>query len=411
MSDFGAPQSRNEAILQNILGAENELPDPQSNIEKLLQAILYEDETIVDFEPASRAELLLYAILTNGEYTAEPQSRNEAILKAILTRGEYDALPQSRIEELLQDWLDQRHVYTKTVSGPVAHVTDAIAAPAVDVTVQIVPYQSGTGDPSPENIRPISGWTGANVYHSGADTSDYDTYPVTWQSEAGTVYGGTLDVTTGKLTAEYRLVTFDGTEEWFAQGTRSYYYTYVGPYNSCINDVGVCSHLRERSDINNGNTIKGFRIYNRSVIGVNNATVLFRFDSTKQQTLEQFKTYLAEQYAAETPVQVAYKLSPDYCTEYQLTPTEIELFLGDNNVWADTGDTSLTYKGTEPPAASLSTAGLHGLQQLGGFSMPDVIRPDSEIETDEGPEEAEETEAETEAETEENEPEGNDDER
>lgn len=37
---FDAPQSRNEAILQNILGAENELGDPQSRIEELLQEIL-----------------------------------------------------------------------------------------------------------------------------------------------------------------------------------------------------------------------------------------------------------------------------------------------------------------------------------------------------------------------------------
>lgn len=37
---FDAPQSRNEEILQNILGAENELGDPQSRIEELLQEIL-----------------------------------------------------------------------------------------------------------------------------------------------------------------------------------------------------------------------------------------------------------------------------------------------------------------------------------------------------------------------------------
>lgn len=37
---FDTPQSRNEAILQNILGAENELGEPQSRIEELLQQIL-----------------------------------------------------------------------------------------------------------------------------------------------------------------------------------------------------------------------------------------------------------------------------------------------------------------------------------------------------------------------------------
>lgn len=37
---FDEPQSRNEAILQNMLGAENVLPEPQSRIEELLQMIL-----------------------------------------------------------------------------------------------------------------------------------------------------------------------------------------------------------------------------------------------------------------------------------------------------------------------------------------------------------------------------------
>lgn len=39
---FDAPQSRNEAILQNMLGAENELGEPQSRIEELLMELLEE---------------------------------------------------------------------------------------------------------------------------------------------------------------------------------------------------------------------------------------------------------------------------------------------------------------------------------------------------------------------------------
>ena len=40
MGKYGNPQSRNEAILQNILGEENELLPPESRIEELLQDIL-----------------------------------------------------------------------------------------------------------------------------------------------------------------------------------------------------------------------------------------------------------------------------------------------------------------------------------------------------------------------------------
>ncbi len=42
MNDFASPQSRNEAILQNILGANNELLPPESRIETLLQLLLQE---------------------------------------------------------------------------------------------------------------------------------------------------------------------------------------------------------------------------------------------------------------------------------------------------------------------------------------------------------------------------------
>lgn len=43
---FPAPQSRNEAILQNMLGAKNELPEPMSRIEVLLIAVLEKMEDL-----------------------------------------------------------------------------------------------------------------------------------------------------------------------------------------------------------------------------------------------------------------------------------------------------------------------------------------------------------------------------
>lgn len=52
MPDYGRPQSRNEAILQNMLGASNQLTEPQSRVEYLLQQILlqegHEEKTIED---------------------------------------------------------------------------------------------------------------------------------------------------------------------------------------------------------------------------------------------------------------------------------------------------------------------------------------------------------------------------
>ena len=94
---------------------------------------------------------------------------------------------------------------TDTVSGAVASFADGgDSLPVKDLTIGIEPVQSGSGDPSPTNIRPISGWTRANINANGT------TYPITFPTEAGTVYGGTLDVTTGVLTVDKNIITLRG---------------------------------------------------------------------------------------------------------------------------------------------------------------------------------------------------------
>lgn len=53
MADFEKPESRNEAILQNVLGAENELGDPLSRIEALLMQLLETVKTIEGWQEAA----------------------------------------------------------------------------------------------------------------------------------------------------------------------------------------------------------------------------------------------------------------------------------------------------------------------------------------------------------------------
>ena len=54
-----------------------------------------------------------------------------------------------------------------TATGnPVTFLTD-LAKPLKSLVANFLPIQSGTGDPSPTNIRPITGWTGLNVWHGG----------------------------------------------------------------------------------------------------------------------------------------------------------------------------------------------------------------------------------------------------
>lgn len=59
---------------------------------------------------------------------------------------------------------------TDTASGAVASFSDgADGIPVVDLTVQIAPQQSGSGEPSPENVRPLGGWTGLRLSRSGVN--------------------------------------------------------------------------------------------------------------------------------------------------------------------------------------------------------------------------------------------------
>jgi len=62
-SEFGDPESRNEAILQNILGGENSLLYPTSRIETLLLAMLYKDN--IDASSNANIAAALEVIKTN----------------------------------------------------------------------------------------------------------------------------------------------------------------------------------------------------------------------------------------------------------------------------------------------------------------------------------------------------------
>ena len=163
--DFDTPLSRNEAILQNILGADNVLVAPQSRIEAILQAIL--NDSSYDADALSRMEELLLAIKDGGTWDKTPISRNEEILVAKLNGETYDKAPQSRIEELLIEWCNAPVWVEKTVSGSIVTITDAIAAAVIDLKVAVNAVQQGSGTPSPDNVRPIVGVSEVNVSHLG----------------------------------------------------------------------------------------------------------------------------------------------------------------------------------------------------------------------------------------------------
>ena len=64
-------------------------------------------------------------------------------------------------------------VVEDTATGnPLNFLTD-LAKPLKSLVANFLPVQTGSGDPSPDNVRPITGWTGVNVFHAGKNLADF----------------------------------------------------------------------------------------------------------------------------------------------------------------------------------------------------------------------------------------------
>lgn len=72
----------------------------------------------------------------------------------------------------------QPHIAEAT-GNPIAFQTD-VPANLKECEVAFSPVQAGSGDPSPENVRAISGWTGVNLWRTGKNLLN----PVWWDDVA-----------------------------------------------------------------------------------------------------------------------------------------------------------------------------------------------------------------------------------
>lgn len=204
----------------------------------------------------------------------------------------------------------------------VASVDDAIAENIVKLIVDIDPIQEGTGDPAPDNVRAITGWTGANIYQSGANISNPSIIPITFPAAAGTVYGGYLTFNengSGKLTVNRAFVS-----KLWSELTSPTVYTnttrklYTKPAGNSGNT--------ERETISNiGKDVGGTSEDFPHITTYSNGTNIYVFmpNGTPESTVIELC------YLIGTPVEI------------ELTPTQITMLAGINNIWANTGNINL----------------------------------------------------------------------
>lgn len=432
---FGTGDARRLATADDI---EQEI---ETSTESIADALVqrFEDEVADDLEAAQTAA-------TNASESAQAASAS--------------AEEAAESVESITDALTSAF-YTGEISGSIASFADgAENIPMKSVVVDIEPVQSGTGDPSPDNVRPISGWTGVkvtrcgkNLYNSfsqsisgngitftanddgtitvdgtatanasktldiqhlkagsyivngcpvGGSSSQYElrvivnnaivacdygsgvglildedsdvllrvyiyngvtvssqifkpmirrasdtdstyepyqgeTYDIVFPSEAGTVYGGMLDVNTGELTVNWTKIDL-GTLAWnnadpvletgFA-GRANVTGRKFGMDSDGI--IGFCDSYKFWG--NSSTSIISRSIQNEQfAYQITNAFIWVRDDSCT--TVQELKAKLSGVY-------LVYEMKTPQT--YHFTPTEIATLLGENNVWADTGDIDVAY--------------------------------------------------------------------
>jgi hypothetical protein len=132
-----------------------------------------------------------------------------------------------------------------------------------------------------------------------------------------TIYGGEVDAVTGEGQETWKLVTLDGTEKWSTWGLNANNPAATGFYTYDINDYdrinvkGICSHLPATAkDVWGGRNVGiGFATVGMSYYFMYCVPNSLLPDISAGHEVASLKAYLAAQYAAGTPVQIAYKLA------------------------------------------------------------------------------------------------------
>lgn len=147
-------------------------------------------------------------LIINGEKHPLDPAVDALTKRANIVQGKFSALDAK---------LDAIEALEKTASGNPISLTGVAAAYAMSNIMTIEPIQSGSGDPSPTNVRPISGLTEGKVVACGKNLFDKTNY-------LDKTY---IDTTTGELVVEQNagwittpLINISGVSSLTMQGNK-----------------------------------------------------------------------------------------------------------------------------------------------------------------------------------------------
>lgn len=190
----------------------------------------------------------------------------------------------------------------------------------------------------------------------GSEATPYEPYngttiPIDWQTEAGTVYGGSLDVLSGVLTIIDKRKAITDADNFGNYGDAGFTFK-PNDMKSGTFQSGLCNLASTVSKATNYGVIFGS---GNNIIYFTQAKSVWGVATTAD----------AKQWAIDHGLELVYPLAEPI--EIQLTPHEVRSLLGQNNIFADTGDTTVEYRAdtklyierlTEPDADMIADANI-----------------------------------------------------
>ena len=253
---------------------------------------------------------------------------------------------------------------TDTATGSIATFPDGSGLNAVATEIEIEPKQAGSGTPSPDNVRAISGFSavevetvGRNLFNgsfnsvvpfkakavqvvasaelNGASYGVLRTYDENQTFIASTLLG------TGSGTRKYGLITLSDNVAFVKFEASG------GTLTEMQIEYGDTMHTYEayngiQTTINLGQTVYGATIYPEEGRGVITDGIISSYNGeTLPSTWISDRDVYASGTTPTTGAQVCYELATPI--SFTFPAVNIPTLNGTNNVWADSGDISLEY--------------------------------------------------------------------
>lgn len=182
------------------------------------------------------------------------------------------------------------------------------------------PAQDGSGEPSPENIRPIKGRDSVTI------TRQEDNQVITLTLPE-TVYGGEVDAVSGDGNNNTKIITLDGNKIKFSQSGNYFNLPLHSAPGASIQGTIYCNHFNSKIFIVNAR-------YEFCFVLASTIADLFT-------NVDDLNAYLTAQYAAGTPVQITYNLATP--TPFTATGAQpIPALSGVNTILTDADSATVT---------------------------------------------------------------------